>query len=366
MHLISIDASPKQLSRLRNGHKVRIKKGTGFNLVVSPMTYHRVSRTFSKSKGVDVQLTPEEIDANKMYSPERHAEIKAEMDKLSLPAPAEGTGIFSKAGRWLGRAGKHLAKAATGKLVSSAIKVAAPAIATALLGPAGAPLGMLVGEVGAKHASSAAEKAVGKKMGVGIGSSKVAPLEYVPLRRPESISQKLKKLKGKVKQSKDEKYAPSTEMWQHQFTPIHQSYEPGKGYGIFKGMSTLRHAGIGTYEAEKALKALSDREFGGRFHLMPNEEYYDAPLAPRSRGTGVHHRGSGLYTGGGLYAGGRSGHGLYGGAVSEVATVGKNGGFVHHLPPALQSQPYSANFHFQFQLPPQYQQYEQGPAVEYY
>jgi hypothetical protein len=31
-----------------------------------------------------------------------------------------------------------------------------------------------------------------------------------------------------------------------------------------------------------------------------------------------------------------------------------------HLPPALVSQPYGANFHMQFQLPPQYQKYNDG------
>jgi len=56
MHLISFDASPKQLSKLRNGHKVRIKKGSGFNLVVNPSNYHLVSRAFAKNKGVEINL----------------------------------------------------------------------------------------------------------------------------------------------------------------------------------------------------------------------------------------------------------------------------------------------------------------------
>lgn len=301
MHLISIDASPKQLSKLRNGHKVRIKQGTGFNLIVKPDTYHRVSRTFSQAKGVDIALSPEEIDANKMYSPERHAEIADEMSKVGASPPMEGQGIFKKAGRWLKKAGKRVAKAATGKVVSSAIKYAVPALATALLGPAGAPIGALVGDVAAKHAGSAAEKAVGKKMGVGMYSG-------AGMRVPRELS----------------------------------------------------HAGIGTYEASKAMKKLQDMQYSQRHHIAPNEDYYNEPLGPRSRGTGAY-QGGGLYAGRGLYAGG----GMFGGQLDEVSSVGRNGGFTRHLPPALQSQPYSANFHFQFQLPPQYQQYEQGPAVEY-
>lgn len=364
MHLISIDASPRQLSRLRNGHRVRIKKGTGFNLIVSPTTYHRVSRTFVKSKGVDVSLSPEEIDANKMYSPERHAEIKADMDKLSLPAPAEGAGIFHKAGKWLKRAGKHIAKAATGKVVSSIIKAGAPALATALLGPAGAPVGALIGDVAAKHASSATEKAVGKQMGVGLygrgpvqsvlkslTESHNIPADYYHQGQPAlRVGSKAHHLAKKhAQQLKRELESP----------PAYAG-GPCTGRGVYHGFHSLRESNIGTHEADKALKSLSDRHFGSRFHSIPNEDYYDAPLAPRSRGTAAH--GHGLYAGRGLYSGG----GLFaGGAIKEESIVGKNGGFIHHLPPALQSQPYSANFHFQFQLPPQYQQYEQGPSVEY-
>jgi hypothetical protein len=46
------------------GHRVRIKKGTGFNLIVHPERYSIVSRAFAKNKGSEVQLTPEEIQAN--------------------------------------------------------------------------------------------------------------------------------------------------------------------------------------------------------------------------------------------------------------------------------------------------------------
>ena len=56
MPLISFDASDRQLCKLKKGHKVRIKKGAGFNLVISPSTYQLVSRAFTKNKGVEVQL----------------------------------------------------------------------------------------------------------------------------------------------------------------------------------------------------------------------------------------------------------------------------------------------------------------------
>jgi len=76
MHTLQIDASPSQLRKLKNGHRVRVKRGTGFELLVHPQTYNIVSRSFAKNKGSEIQLTPEEIDMNrgisKSISPEAH------------------------------------------------------------------------------------------------------------------------------------------------------------------------------------------------------------------------------------------------------------------------------------------------------
>ncbi len=68
MRLINIDASPKQLSRLRNGHRVRIKQGmegSGFNLVVDPSKFDSINRSFSKGSAYQIQLSPDELMANK-------------------------------------------------------------------------------------------------------------------------------------------------------------------------------------------------------------------------------------------------------------------------------------------------------------
>ena len=73
MHQISIDASPHQLRKLKRGHKVRVKQGTGFNLLVHPETYNIVTRAFGKNKGVELSLKPEELQQNKQaLSPEKH------------------------------------------------------------------------------------------------------------------------------------------------------------------------------------------------------------------------------------------------------------------------------------------------------
>jgi hypothetical protein len=52
------DLSLKQLSRLRNGHKVRVGAGLG-QLIVTPERYDTMSRTFGKGKKMAVQLSPQ-------------------------------------------------------------------------------------------------------------------------------------------------------------------------------------------------------------------------------------------------------------------------------------------------------------------
>jgi hypothetical protein len=52
---------------------------------------------------------------------------------------------------------------------------------------------------------------------------------------------------------------------------------------------------------------------------------------------------------------------IKGGSITERSTVGLNGGMIHtFVPPALISQPFSANFQMQHFMPPQFQHFEQG------
>jgi len=68
MKSISIDASPKQLSRLRNGHRVRVKPamaGKGYGLLIDPSRFDSMSRAFTRGTAVQLQLSPDELMANK-------------------------------------------------------------------------------------------------------------------------------------------------------------------------------------------------------------------------------------------------------------------------------------------------------------
>jgi hypothetical protein len=71
MKMLSIKKlSPAVMSRIRNGHKVRLMEGTGTQLVVHPEQFDAISKSFLKKKGIQVALSPSEIDANRVVEGE--------------------------------------------------------------------------------------------------------------------------------------------------------------------------------------------------------------------------------------------------------------------------------------------------------
>jgi hypothetical protein len=97
-NMVTIDVSPKQLSKLRNGHKVRIVKGSGYNLLVSPGNYSTITKGFSKNKGVNIALSEAEREANKGLTIEQLNALRSEFNTASKVGtlPMMGQGIFSK------------------------------------------------------------------------------------------------------------------------------------------------------------------------------------------------------------------------------------------------------------------------------
>jgi hypothetical protein len=235
MESLKIKASPKQLSKLRNGHRVRVSRdveGTGFNLIVNPATYNLATKAFGKGKGMMVQLSPEELSANR---------------------EVEGNGIFSKIKKGFKKAGKAIKKGAE-----------------------------FVGDNIVKGAKSK----VGKKILTTLAK--------------EALEKGLPALA----------MGAATALGQPELAPV-----------------VGRVAGLAGKQASKAVSKEID--------------------------------GMGLYAGGGLYAGASRGGGLYAGARSMRGSgVMGRGSLLNisnaKLPPALQSQNASANFHFSTQLPPAY------------
>ena len=70
-NIVEIKASRKQLTKLRKVHAVRIsgaEKGMGFHVIVNPETFDLATKTFSKGRGLQMKLSPDEITANKENS----------------------------------------------------------------------------------------------------------------------------------------------------------------------------------------------------------------------------------------------------------------------------------------------------------
>jgi hypothetical protein len=111
MHVISIQGSKTQKSKLRNGHKVRVKHGEGFNVIVNPNTYHIVSKAFLKNKGITMQLSPDELAMNRAPSPELQAQIMGTHQPLAIPSVRDhlgGRGLGTGVGDWFKNLGNTI------------------------------------------------------------------------------------------------------------------------------------------------------------------------------------------------------------------------------------------------------------------
>ena len=277
MHLVSIDASPKQISKLRNGHKVRIKHGSGCYVVMHPGTYNLVQRAFKKNKGAEVQLSQEELYANKSLSPEQHGELtklaETGVFNQQTPGPMAGGSIFHR----ISKALKHPAvKKITHAIVPELVGDAAGAATTYMTG---SPTAGLVARKGAKELTD-------------YGMDKY-------------------------------------------------------GYGLRYGsgvLQDLKKQNIGSAHANSENARMSERGFADKFNREPIKSYWDEPGAPPSRGTGLRHK-------------------QHHRNINDQNLVQSRGSLAStesYLPVALRSQTFGANFHMQFQIPPEYQRYNKG------
>jgi len=119
MKLLSVKKlSPAVMSRIRNGHKVRLMEGTGTQLVVHPEQYDSIAKSFLKKKGVQIALSPSEIDANRVV--EGEGIFGKKFDKVLKKA-----GI-NKAAYAVGNVLKPLAQEALGAAEAAAVAYGVP------------------------------------------------------------------------------------------------------------------------------------------------------------------------------------------------------------------------------------------------
>jgi len=318
-HIVHIKASKKQLSKLRNGHKVRISpavEGTGFNLLIHPDRYSMVSRTFNKGKGMELQLSPEEIMINQQASPH-----------------LEGTGIFGdKFDRFVE---KTIGKKAKDVIYKGADSLKAP------IKQGIDKIAQYAPELGASALSGLA---------VASGNPELVPLAGM-------LGHKLGSYVGNRGADVAKDYLDHPSNYQRGFT----SNAGGTRNPI--APTTL----AGQVSQNNLLNNLN-QDLGTNFGKLAKANLFNA-LAhmDRSKMTTAqialdHQLGDESLFGTGLYAGGS----LRARKSREISSIGKGASLVgsqSHLPPALMSQPFSANFQFQHFLPPAYQKFSKGGGL---
>lgn len=313
MEKVEIQISPKQKSKLRNGHKVRIKKpemeGGGMNLIVSPMNFSLITKAFTRNKGAEIVLSPEEILANKDQAP-----------------AMEGKGIFGSkfdAGveKAIGRKGKK-------KVYGFAKDVLNPIAKTALY--AGIA-------TGATALSAAQPELIPIIAPVAAGTADFLS-DY--LDKPSDFYSKPTNAGGpRAREARNlgKKYLQQQALNQVNAqlgTNMGYMNQAGIGQAIQNQASQSLNAG-----AIKAQEALMNRLATG----MENPNTLSAEEKALLKGTPYEYMiGRGLYP---------QGRGLYVGSARGGAIVGLNGGMVHTTPQALQSQPMASNFQFRYTLP---------------
>jgi len=115
--------SKPQMAKMKKGDAVRIKpamEGEGICLIVHPNNYSQITRSFSRNKGSEIRLTPEELAVN-----------------ASEGAKMEGAGLYSRARKTASVVDKSLDKqlgpSVKKALISSAITSVAPELAPVVL-----------------------------------------------------------------------------------------------------------------------------------------------------------------------------------------------------------------------------------------
>jgi hypothetical protein len=327
---INVGVSPKQLSKLRNGHKVRVKKpmsGNGVCMVVNPSQYDIITRAFSRGKGAEISLSPDEIMAN-----------------LNASSTMEGEGIFGKkfdrfVKKTVGKQAKDVIykgadmlkpvlKQGIDKLATYAPEIGASALSAAALaagqpelvpvaGMVGSQLGKMAGKKGATVAKDYLDKPTYYQEKVGIGGSKK--------RVPSSVVNDLNESQG-------------------------------------TNMGYMERAGLANAELLQKRAAMMRQIQEDKFKkLYPNSNISEGDIDQvfdATSGQGLFAGGKvgcGLYAGTGLYAQSQRGNGMNRNSKDLIAGKG-----VRVLPQALLSQPYSANFQFRHTLPPAYQMIGKG------
>jgi hypothetical protein len=329
------DLSAKQKSRLRNGHKVRLKgsmKGEGICMIVNAGSYNLATRAFGANKGVQLNLSPDEIMANVRASQEGDEEITGGNIFKSIGKVAKKVG--NKVWKETKRTGRDVAHTAI-DIAEEAAPVALGALGAAgatYLGapqyaPQAATAGAFVGNMFADDVADWAHRGVGKD----------------------------RRGKQPVNRARGHTQERSGNTLTNQIALNNALQDVNRQQGSNTNYGYMGNAGLGGLASRMERKDNVDTMvrdlYSKNSRDLPEGTWGNIEYAGRGlyAGNGLN-LGNGLYAGRGLYAGGE---GLYLSPPSRGGQIGPASAPV--LPPALQSQPFSQNFQFQHTLPPAYQ-----------
>lgn len=349
MEHLAIDASPSQLRKLKKGEKVRIKKGCGFNLLVHPETYSRVTRSFSKGKGSEISLTQAELDANTVVSPEQHAQLQR--------VNPEGRGIFGK------KFDKFMSKTIGDKRYNAIYKgadVLKPAV------KAGVKAGLTMAGTAATPFIATYAPMLAPFVPTAVAGATMLADDYIddpdkyqkPFRKertPKAPKEPTKGVKltprrhpSRRSYYEEDYYEPppprsglrgrQPRSMGEQIDMIRDDERMNHRYGTnynYMGRASMQQA-----LADTIRKTIDDKQIEARTNLSP-------PLRTASNMFDI--------------MSGMSGNGI----SRDSGFVGLKGGMINeYTPQAMQSQPYGINFQMQHFLPPQYHKYNDGTTHE--
>lgn len=328
--------SPRVLGKLRKGGKVRICSGTGLSLVVRADRYNPITKSFGKGKAFTMALTPEEINAN-----------------MNVPEGVEMTGKglwddiksgFKVGAKMLIPTIKGLAKQGVSELAKRAPQIGSTLGSTALSG-----LALMAGQPELVPFAMKAGASLGEKAGKALGG-------YAEKKATERIDRfdPYKEQRGNAPPSR----APDTNMLS----------TPNAVLGAMN--SQVGTANLGSYLASLKLSELEGEiarrrgggystpldESGGRRVLAPYTDAVgrglaDMKMKPRIGGyAGLSPMAKEQLAMKGITA---ENYGMRGMGMREKGSVGIHGNLLGMgMPPALMSQPFSANFQMASRLPP--------------
>jgi len=308
MHILSVNASKAQARKLIKGQAVRIKQGTGFNLIVHPTTYRLATRAFNKGKGAQIKLSSEEIDSNQAV----HGKPEMMEDHTELHGEMTGQGIFDFITKPISRAYRSVKRGVVGAAnkVGNFAKNSYGTVSKFVQKPEVLRALKTAGKFAASKLADAGAAAVSTLPGGVLLSRGVKNLGVVANKAiddPSSVGG----IRGALK------------------TVVTGQGMRGMGMGGY-GISSygaLRAAAKGSASANAGNAHFTNQGIKSRSQIVPS--WHDNPMAPRSRGMGI--------VGCGGHMLGMHGHGYY--------------------PPALVSQPFSANYQMSHFLPVQFQHY---------